>query len=69
MKINFIWEEVGLSARVLDWVACWRCTGGSRVRIELEKSLNLILVLENSWNLKRVSFVLELCEINLESMN
>ena len=27
---------------------------------DMEKSLNLTLVLENSWNLKKVPFVLEL---------
>ena len=32
----------------------------SRVRTDLEKSLNLTLVLVNSWNLKKVPFVLEL---------
>ena len=32
----------------------------SRVRTGVEKSLNLTLVLENSWNLKIVPFVLEL---------
>ena len=31
-----------------------------RVRTDLEKSLNLTLVLENSWNLKKVPIVLEL---------
>ena len=31
-----------------------------RVRTDLEKSLNLTLVLENSWNFKIVPFVLEL---------
>ena len=31
-----------------------------RVCADLEKSLNLTLVLENSWNLKKVLFVLEL---------
>ena len=39
-----------------------------RVRTDLEKSLNLTLVLENSWNLK-VSFVLEFCKVILENMN
>ena len=32
----------------------------NRVRTDLEKSLNLTLVLENSWILRKVSFVLEL---------
>ena len=31
-----------------------------RICTDLEKPLNLILVLENSWNLKKVPFVLEL---------
>ena len=45
-----------------------------RVRTDLEKSLNLTLVLENSWNLKIVPFVLELsgrlevCKIALENV-
>ena len=30
---------------------------------------NLTLVLENSWNLKKVPFVLEICKIILENMN
>ena len=30
---------------------------------------NLTLVLENSWNLKKVPFVLEFCKIILENMN
>ena len=37
-----------------------------KVRTDLEKSLNLTLVLENSWNLKIVLFVLN-CEIVLEN--
>ena len=49
-------------ATVLIWV--------NRVRTDLEKSLNLTLVLENSWNLKKkVPFVLEFCKIILETMN
>ena len=32
----------------------------NRVRTDLEKSLNLTLVLENPWNLKKVHLVLEL---------
>ena len=39
-----------------------------RVRTDLEKSLNLTLVLENSWNLKIVPFVLEFCKIALETV-
>ena len=43
-----------------------------RVRTDLEKSLNLTLVLENSWNSKKVPFfpgiVLEMCKIILENM-
>ena len=35
---------------------------------DLEKSLKLTLVLENSWNLKIVPFVLELCEIAIETV-
>ena len=31
-----------------------------RVRTDLEKSLKMTLVLENSWNCKKVQFVLEL---------
>ena len=38
----------------------------SRVRTDLEKSLNLTLVLENYWNFKIVPFVLEFCKIALE---
>ena len=30
---------------------------------------NLTMVLENSWNLKKVPFVLEFCKIILENMN
>ena len=33
---------------------------GLRARTDLEKFLSLTLVLENSWNLKKVPFVLEL---------
>ena len=40
-----------------------------RVRTDLEKSLNLTLVLENSWNFKIVPFVLEFCKIALENVN
>ena len=36
-----------------------------RVRTELEKSLKMTLVLENSWNSKKVHFVLEL-SLNFE---
>ena len=36
-----------------------------RVRIDLEKSLKMTLVLENSWNSKKVQFVLEL-SLNFE---
>ena len=39
-----------------------------RVRTDLEKSLNLTLVLENSWNFKIVLFVLEFCKIALENV-
>ena len=39
------------------------------VRTDLEKSLNSTLVLENSWNLKKVPFVLEFCKIILENMS
>ena len=39
-----------------------------RVHTDLEKSLNLTLVLENSWNLKKVPFVLEFCKIALENV-
>ena len=38
-----------------------------RVRTDLEKALNLTLVLENSWNLKKVPFVLKFCYIALET--
>ena len=37
-----------------------RAVGGDRVRTDLEKSLKMILVLENPWNSKKVQFVLEL---------
>ena len=36
-----------------------------RVRTDLEKSLKMTLVLENSWNSKKVQFVLEL-SLNFE---
>ena len=36
-----------------------------RVRTDLEKSLKMTLVLENSWNYKKVQFVLEL-SLNFE---
>ena len=39
-----------------------------RVRTDLEKSLNLTLVLENSWYLKIVPFVLEFCKIAIENV-
>ena len=39
-----------------------------RVRTDLEKSLNLTLILENSWNFKIVAFVLEFCKIALENV-
>ena len=37
----------------------------SRVRTDLEKSLKMTLVLENSWNSKKMQFVLEL-SLNFE---
>ena len=40
----------------------------NRVRTDLEKSLNMTLVLKNSWNLKIVPFVLEFCKIALENV-
>ena len=43
--------------------------GQNRVHTDLEKSLNLTLVLENSWNLKKVPFVLEFCKNILENKN
>ena len=42
--------------------------GIHRVRTDLEKSLNLTMVLENSWNFKIVPFVLEFCKIALENV-
>ena len=44
------------------------CSTDHRVRTDLEKSLNLTLVLENSWNLKIVPFVLEFKKIALENV-
>ena len=38
-----------------------------RVRTDLEKSLKMTLVLENSWNSKKVQFVLEL-SLNFEKI-
>ena len=35
---------------------------------DLEHSLNLTLILENSWNLKVVPFVLEFCKIAFENV-
>ena len=35
-----------------------------RVRTDLEKSLNLTLVLEYSWNLKKVPFVLDFVKLS-----
>ena len=35
----------------------------------LEKVLEFDLVLKNSWNLRKVSIVLEFCKIILENMN
>ena len=40
------------------WNSTSKCT--NRARTDLEKFLNLTLVLENSWNFKKVPFVLEL---------
>ena len=40
------------------WDSTSKCT--NRARTDLEKFLNLTLVLENSWNFKKVPFVLEL---------
>ena len=39
----------------------------NRVRTDLEKSLKMTLVLENSWNSKKVQFVLEL-SLNFENL-
>ena len=39
-----------------------------RVRTDLEKSLKMTLVLENSWNSKKVQFVLEL-SLNFEKIS
>ena len=39
-----------------------------RVRTDLEKSLNLILDLENSWNFEILPFVLEFCKIALANV-
>ena len=39
-----------------------------RVRTDLEKSLKMTLVLENSWNCKKVQFVLEL-SMNFEKIS
>ena len=39
---------------IIDYDACLR------VRTDLDKSLSLTLVVENSWNWKKVPFVLEL---------
>ena len=53
---------MGLASLVFDSGFGWLDgkLGMYRVRTDLEKSLNLTLVLENSWNLKTVQFVLEL---------
>ena len=57
-------QSPGSSDGTLDpWVE------GHKVRTHLEKSLNLTLLLENSWNLKKVPFVLEFCKIIPENMN
>ena len=55
----------GLCGGILHFYSNFNC----RVRTDLEKFLNLTLVLENSWNLKKVSFGLESCKIILENMN
>ena len=39
-----------------------------RVRTDLEKSLKMTLVLENSWNSKKLQFVLEL-SLNFEKIS
>ena len=39
-----------------------------RVRTDLEKSLKMTLVLENSWNSKKIQFVLEL-SLNFEKIS
>ena len=41
----------------------------ARVRTDLEKSLNLTLVLENSRNLKKGPFIMEFCKIALENVD
>ena len=40
-----------------------------RVRTDLEKYMNLTLVLENSWNLKNGPFVIEFSTIILENVD
>ena len=42
--------------------------GRLRVRTDLEKYLKMTLVLENSWNSKKVQFVLEL-SLNFEKLS
>ena len=52
---------------------CFHNKSVQRVGTDLEKSLKLTLVLENSWNLKKKAFcpgiVQEFCEIILENIN
>ena len=66
-EISFVPEsmkkvvKVGMSSpNVKNHLSCLYHMQIFRVRTDLEKSLILSLVLENSWNLKTVPFVLEL---------